>query len=68
MAVKLDMIGIVCADVDASLRFYRALGMDAPEGSNGEPYVECTLPGGIRMSVTTRSGLRIDAFSNWFAP
>jgi catechol 2,3-dioxygenase-like lactoylglutathione lyase family enzyme len=50
MAVKLDMIGIVCADVDASLRFYRALGMDAPESSGGEPYVECTLPGGIRMS------------------
>ncbi len=50
MSVKLDMIGIVAADVDASLAFYRALGLDAPESSGGEPYVEITLPGGIRLS------------------
>ena len=50
MGIKLDMIGIVAADVDASLAFYRALGLDAPESSSGEPYVEITLPGGIRLS------------------
>lgn len=50
VAVKLDMIGIVAADVDASLRFYRALGLDAPESADGEPYVEITLDGGIRLS------------------
>ncbi len=50
MAIKLDMIGIVAGDVDASLAFYRELGLAAPESSNGEPYVEMTLPGGIRLS------------------
>jgi uncharacterized glyoxalase superfamily protein PhnB len=50
MGIKLDMIGIVAADVDASLAFYRSLGLDAPESSGGEPYVEITLPGGIRLS------------------
>lgn len=50
MSVKLDMIGITAADVDASLAFYRELGLDAPASSNGEPYVEMELPGGIRLS------------------
>jgi catechol 2,3-dioxygenase-like lactoylglutathione lyase family enzyme len=50
MGVKLDMIGITAADVDASLAFYRKLGLDAPETSNGEPYVEMEVPGGIRLS------------------
>lgn len=50
MSVKLDMIGITAADVDASLAFYRALGLGAPESSGGEPYVEITLDGGIRIS------------------
>jgi uncharacterized glyoxalase superfamily protein PhnB len=50
MGIKLDMIGIVAADVDASLAFYRSLGLDAPESSGEEPYVEMTLPGGIRLS------------------
>jgi len=50
MGIKLDMIGITAADMDASLAFYRTLGLDAPESSGGEPYVELALPGGIRLS------------------
>jgi len=50
MSIKLDMIGIVAEDVDRSLRFYKALGLDVPESANGEPYIEITLDGGIRLS------------------
>jgi len=44
------MIGIVAEDMDRSLKFYKALGLEVPDTSNGEPYIEITLPGGIRLS------------------
>ena len=34
MGIKLDMIGITAADLDASLAFYRTLGLDAPESTS----------------------------------
>lgn len=43
------MIGIVTKDIAASLKFYRELGLDAPETFEG-PYCEMTLEGGIRLS------------------
>lgn len=46
---KLDMIGIVCQSIPESLKFYRLLGLEV-EAADGEPYVETTLPGGIRLS------------------
>jgi catechol 2,3-dioxygenase-like lactoylglutathione lyase family enzyme len=58
MGIRLDMIGITAADVDASLAFYRKLGLDVPESSGGEPYVEITLPGGIRMSWNALSMIK----------
>ena len=67
MAVKLDMIGIVAADVDASLAFYRTLGLDAPESCGGEPYVEITLPGGIRLSWNALSMVK-EIDSDWEEP
>lgn len=50
MGIKLDMIGIVAEDIDRSLKFYKTLGLDAPDTANDEPYIEITLPGGIRLS------------------
>ena len=47
--MKLDMLGIVCKDIGASLGFYRTLGLDAPATWEG-PYVEMTLEGGLRLS------------------
>jgi catechol 2,3-dioxygenase-like lactoylglutathione lyase family enzyme len=52
---RLDMIGIVTADLARSLAFYRLLGVDIPEGLDEEPHVEVTLPG-LRLAwdpVTT---------------
>lgn len=67
MSVKLDMIGIVAEDVDASLKFYKTLGLDVPETSGGEPYVEITLAGGIRLSWNSVEMMKqIDP--EWVAP
>lgn len=49
MKVKLDMIGLVVADIAESLKFYGTLGLDVPEEFEG-PYCEMTLDGGIRLS------------------
>lgn len=67
MGVKLDMIGIVASDIDASLAFYRLLGLDAPESANGEDYVEMTLPGGIRLSWNSLE-LTKQLEPNWVEP
>ncbi|MDQ2986833.1 MAG: VOC family protein [Armatimonadota bacterium] len=47
--IRLDMIGIVCSDLEASVTFYRNLGLDFadPDG----PYVEASTAGGIRVSL-----------------
>lgn len=56
MTPHLDMIGIVTADLTASLAFYRMLGLPIPDGVDDEPHVEVTLAGGLRIAwdpVTT---------------
>ena len=57
MSIKVDMIGLVVKDLDASLRFYRALGMEIPDPDGG-PYHEVTLDGGIRMSWNTEEMIK----------
>lgn len=51
MAVP-DMVGLIVKDMAASLRFYRLIGLDIPEGVEGEPYVEVTA-NGYRISWNT---------------
>ena len=36
-----------------SLAFYRRLGFDLPPEADGEPHVEATLPGGLRIAWDT---------------
>lgn len=50
MGVKPDMVGMVVKDMGAALRFYRLLGLEVPEGVEGEPYVEVITPNGYRIS------------------
>jgi len=50
---KLDVVGIVTADMAAALRFYRDLGIAVPEGVDAEDHVDAYLPGGIRLSFDT---------------
>ncbi|WP_028927073.1 VOC family protein [Pseudonocardia acaciae] len=47
---RLDMVGIVAADLPASLAFYRRLGLDIPAAADTEPHVEVTLPNGLRLA------------------
>jgi catechol 2,3-dioxygenase-like lactoylglutathione lyase family enzyme len=58
MAPSLNMIGIVVADMAASLAFYRRLGLDIPAEADHEPHVEVTLPGGLRLGWDTVETVR----------
>src|SRR5215212_7787757 len=42
--LRLDLVGIVVRDMEASLEFYRRLGLDIPEGAEDEPHVETATP------------------------
>ena len=46
---ELNAIGIVSADLRASIAFYRLLGVDFPE--DGEGHIEATLPSGLRLML-----------------
>ncbi len=45
MPIRLDVIGIAVKDMAESLKFYRLLGLDIPQGVEREPHVEITLEG-----------------------
>jgi catechol 2,3-dioxygenase-like lactoylglutathione lyase family enzyme len=64
---RLNLIGIVVSDMNASLEFYRRLGLDVPEGAEQEGHVELTLPGGLRLAWDTVEV--IESFDpRWTAP
>jgi uncharacterized glyoxalase superfamily protein PhnB len=56
MSPSLDFIGLTVADLPASLRFYRRLGIDVPAGADTEPHAEATLPNGLRLAWDTAAG------------
>src|SRR4051794_27027631 len=53
MAPTFDVIGLVVADMGRSLAFYRRLGLDIPPQADGEPHVEATVAGGLRLAWDT---------------
>jgi uncharacterized glyoxalase superfamily protein PhnB len=58
MTPPFDLIGVVVADMGATLAFYRRLGLDIPAGADAEPHVEVTLPGGLRLAFDTVDTIR----------
>jgi uncharacterized glyoxalase superfamily protein PhnB len=52
---KLDVIGIVVADMGEALAFYRMLGVPVPAGADDQPHVEAVLPGGLRLAFDTEA-------------
>ncbi len=65
--MKLDLIGIIVADMAASLAFYRRLGLDIPAEGDTEGHVETMLPGGMRIAWDTEEIIR--SFSpDWQPP
>ncbi|MGH3873857.1 MAG: VOC family protein [Pseudonocardiaceae bacterium] len=55
---RLDLIGLVVADMATSLAFYRRLGLDIPAGADAAPHVEVALPGGLRLAWDTEDTIR----------
>jgi catechol 2,3-dioxygenase-like lactoylglutathione lyase family enzyme len=67
MTPRFDLIGLIVADMAASLAFYRRLGFDLPDDADGQPHVECILPGGLRLAWDTVETVRsFDA--DWASP
>jgi catechol 2,3-dioxygenase-like lactoylglutathione lyase family enzyme len=58
MAPTFSVIGIVVADMAASLAFYRQLGFDLPADADGQPHVEAELPGGLKVAWDTTDTIR----------
>lgn len=51
-------MGLVVADMAASLAFYRALGLEFPADADAQPHVETVLPGGLRLAWDTVDVIR----------
>ena len=49
MAPKLDAIGIICADMAKSRRFYGLLGLTFPDAD--DDHIEATAPNGLRIML-----------------
>ena len=58
MQARLDLIGLVVADMARSLAFYRRLGLELPPDADGQPHVEAALPGGLRLAWDTVETIR----------
>lgn len=54
---ELNAIGIVAADMERSIRFYRLLGLDMPETA-GEGHVEASQPNGVRVMLDAEEVMR----------
>ncbi|MCW5944010.1 MAG: VOC family protein [Fimbriimonadaceae bacterium] len=67
MQPKLDMIGLVVENVPRSVAFYRALGVEVPDFEPGSPYVETTLPNGLRVSWNTVA-MTAEIDGHWVEP
>ena len=46
-----DAIGVTASDMAAMVAFFRALGVDLPEGAEDESHVEAPLAGGMRLML-----------------
>ena len=63
MPIRLDVIGIAVKDMAESLRFYRRLGLEIPEGQESEPHVEAAS-NGMRIAWDTIEILR-GVYDQW---
>jgi uncharacterized glyoxalase superfamily protein PhnB len=62
----LDALGLVVAEMPATLAFYRRRGLDLPAGADTEEHVEVTAAGGLRLMFDTVDLVR--SFSEWEPP
>ena len=50
MGSKLDLVGVIVADMAESLRFYRLLDIEIAEPAPEQDHVEATLESGLRIA------------------
>jgi catechol 2,3-dioxygenase-like lactoylglutathione lyase family enzyme len=57
---RLDVIGVVVADLQRAADFYKRLGVSFPEEIDpmGHGHVEAPLPGGLRFTLDAESSVR----------
>jgi catechol 2,3-dioxygenase-like lactoylglutathione lyase family enzyme len=53
MGPRLNVIGIIVADMARALAFYRRLGLDVPEAEDKAPHVEHVLGNGLKLAWDT---------------
>jgi catechol 2,3-dioxygenase-like lactoylglutathione lyase family enzyme len=53
MTPRIQVIGVVVADMARALAFYRRLGLDIPADADSQPHVEVPLPGGLTLAFDT---------------
>ena len=63
---RLGLVGIATRDMAESLRFYRLVGIDVPEGRESEPHVDVEV-NGVRFGWDTIDVLR-DVYGQWEEP
>ncbi|MEU7868351.1 VOC family protein [Dactylosporangium sp. NPDC049140] len=51
--MRLNVFGLVVADMPRSLAFYRRLGLDVPAAEDASPHVEHVLAGGVKLTWDT---------------
>jgi catechol 2,3-dioxygenase-like lactoylglutathione lyase family enzyme len=52
---KPAVVGMVVADMERTLAFYRLLGLDIPAEADTQPHVEVALPGGLKLAFDTEA-------------
>ena len=58
MTARLDAIGLVVADLEASIAFYRRLGLAFEDPDPEHGHVEAAGPGGLRVMLDTEESVR----------
>ena len=66
MELQLSMVVLEVADLGASVRFYRRLGLDLPEPVEGRPVVAHRMGSGVTLLLTTGFASRYDP--TWAPP
>lgn len=53
--MRLNALGLLCADLEASLAFYRSLGVDFPAYDPGNGHYDADLGGGVRLMLDSHA-------------
>lgn len=66
MELQLSMVVLEVRDLEASIRFYRTLGLEIPDPPAGRPVVVHRMPSGVSLLLTTSFASVYDP--SWFRP